>query len=254
MFKNMIKNKIRAFLLLSVAFHIIVISAVSYFDTSILVEEKIAAEKSMNVRLVALSEPAKSTVQKNTPNKTPDNNQHDKKIKPYDTPYAGKQTQKLQAPAKKLLSKPDHIETEVASLAKPLTSSEKKLSTRSEVTISPVDHPADAAEFEQNNALNKKLVLQYLQGELSRHFSYPRLARLRGWQGKVLLGFKLEKSGTIENIYIAKSSGYALLDNAASKSLAKIKHITDTDSRFKNWLDNNASNLQLPVIYRLQEG
>lgn len=251
MFKNMMTNKTWTFLLLSVAFHIIVIGAVSDSDTAILVEEKVVTGKAMNVRLVALSEPDRSTVSKNASNKVPDNNQHD-------TPVANRQTQKLQLPVKQQHARTSnveiHLEKQVASFTIPDTSAEKKLSTISEVTALPVDQPADATEFERNNALNKKLVLQYLQGELSRHFSYPRLARLRGWQGKVLLGFKLQKSGTIENIYIAKSSGYALLDNAASKSLAEIKHITDTDSRFKSWLDNNASNLQLPVIYRLQEG
>jgi TonB family protein len=216
------------------------------------------AGKAMNVRLVALSEPARSTVSNNASNKIPDNNQHDKKhdktVKSYDTPVTNKKTQKLQLPIKQQHARAIDVENKVASFTISDTSAEKKLSTINEVTTSPIDQPVNVAEFEKNDALNKKLVLQYLQGELSRHFSYPRLARLRGWQGKVLLGFKLQKSGTIENIYIAKSSGYALLDNAASQSLAKIKHITDTDSRFKSWLDNNASNLQLPVIYRLQEG
>jgi len=264
MFKNMMKNKIRAFLLLSVAFHIIVISAVSGFDTFILVEEKVAAEKmvagkAMNVRLVTLSEPARSDVNKNTSNKIPDNNHYEKKnnktVKPYDTPLANRQTPKLQIPVKQQHAKTGNVETntetKVASFTIPDTSTEKTLSTVSEVTDLPVDQPA--AEVERNNALNKKLALQYLQGELSRHFSYPRLAQLRGWQGKVLLKFELKKSGTIENIFIAKSSGYAILDRAASKSLAEIKRISETDSRFKEWLDNNNTNLQLPVIYRLQK-
>ena len=246
------ENKIWAFLLFSIAFHIIMISAVSDSDTPLLAEEKVVAGKAMNVRLVALPEPARSKASKNASNNISDSNQHDKKnykaVKSHDTSVANRQTQKLQAPVKQ-----HHAKTTVASFSTPDISTEKKLSTVHEVTTLAIDQPADAAELERNNALNKKLVLQYLQGELSRHFSYPRLARLRGWQGKVLLKFELKKSGSIENIFIAKSSGYAILDRAASKSLAKIKRISETDSRFKEWLDNNNTNLQLPVIYRLQK-
>jgi protein TonB len=83
-----------------------------------------------------------------------------------------------------------------------------------------------------------------LQQALARHFRYPLLARKRGWQGEVLLAFRLESDGRILDARIARSSGYRLLDRAALDALGRIKGI-----------DNGAQQgltLQLPVIYRLE--
>ena len=85
-----------------------------------------------------------------------------------------------------------------------------------------------------------------LQQEFARHFSYPSLARRRGWQGEVLLAFRLETDGRIMDAHIARSSGYTVLDRAALAALGKIKRIETKTPR--------SVAMQLPVIYRLQEG
>ena len=83
-----------------------------------------------------------------------------------------------------------------------------------------------------------------LEQELARHFSYPLLARRRGWQGEVLLAFRLEADGRIIDARVSRSSGYSVLDRAALTALGKIKRIeTKTPRGFA---------MQLPVIYRLE--
>lgn len=48
---------------------------------------------------------------------------------------------------------------------------------------------------------------------------YPKMARKRGYQGTVLLNVLVNKEGTVENLWLSKSSGYKILDNAAIKAV-----------------------------------
>lgn len=84
--------------------------------------------------------------------------------------------------------------------------------------------------------------------ELARHFHYPPQAVRRGWQGIVLLGLRVGVDGHIEAIHIAQSSGHALLDRAALGALGKVQKLALDGGMLRAALD-----LQLPVIYRLEE-
>ena len=50
---------------------------------------------------------------------------------------------------------------------------------------------------------------------------YPRIAKKRGYHGKVLLLVVVSKTGTVEKITINKSSGHSILDKAACKAVQK---------------------------------
>lgn len=83
-----------------------------------------------------------------------------------------------------------------------------------------------------------------LQREIARHFSYPLLARRHGWQGEVLLAFRLEADGRISEARVLRSSGYGILDRAALTALGKVGRI---GSGIRRGLA-----MELPVIYRLE--
>lgn len=237
----MVFNKIWAFLLVSITAHVIVIS---------LVQDKInffiEPGSTVNVRLVSTvnttssvstTQSTSKNVQKNKPNKqeSPVNNSTNYQpinktspaplLKTITTSTPPLTTFKV-TPADKLI------------VEEPIT---KKIAKKITTPVSNTTPPL-------NN--NKTKALQYLQNALSKNFDYPRIAVNKGWQGKVLLGFQLKRNGIIENIYIAKSSGYAILDRAASKSLANIQSIPQTNGGF----NYTSADLQLPVIYKLQEG
>lgn len=89
-----------------------------------------------------------------------------------------------------------------------------------------------------------------LAHDLQRHFSYPRLAVQRGWEGEVVLAMRVTANGSIEQIHLARSSGYALLDESALSTLRRIGVITDA----ADWLAGRSLELRLPVLYRLQQG
>ena len=48
---------------------------------------------------------------------------------------------------------------------------------------------------------------------------YPRIARIRGYQGNVLLDVLVNKDGKVHDLKIYRSSGYPLLDKAAKSSV-----------------------------------
>lgn len=54
---------------------------------------------------------------------------------------------------------------------------------------------------------------------------YPRIARKRNWQGKVLLRVQVSAEGASENITVHRSSGYETLDAAAVEAVEKWKFI-----------------------------
>lgn len=141
------------------------------------------------------------------------------------------------------------------------TNSEKELSTKSVIkkTVKKNNASKNTVPDTQlvtqqhkipksSNAIRAKLLTQ-IKTKFTKHFDYPRIAQRRGWQGKVLLAFNINKQGNISVIKIKDSSGYAVLDQAAQHSLSKIKKLTIND-----WPFNMEQAFKLPVIYKLYEG
>ena len=89
---------------------------------------------------------------------------------------------------------------------------------------------------------------QQLQTRLSEHFEYPFIARRRGYQGTVTLSFRIQANGTLDNIRIAKSSGYGILDRSALKALRQVRRLDN----MQQWLEGGGLEMQIPVHYRLQ--
>lgn len=86
-----------------------------------------------------------------------------------------------------------------------------------------------------------------LNTDLARYFDYPYVARLRGWEGRVMLVFNIETSGRLENIRVAQSSGFAILDDSALNSLRQVERLTEATT----WLRGGKLAMQIPIVYRL---
>lgn len=50
---------------------------------------------------------------------------------------------------------------------------------------------------------------------------YPKLARKRGWQGRVVLRVRVSEDGRPVDVQVMQSSGHGILDRAAMKTLKK---------------------------------
>jgi len=101
---------------------------------------------------------------------------------------------------------------------------------------------------EKKSSRSKAQVISIIYNQLNQHFSYPRLAQKRNWQGKVLLSLRVSAKGKIDKVQLKNSSGYPVLDDAAIRSLLKVK----TLPKISSWLSGDIY-LNLPVIYRLIE-
>jgi protein TonB len=77
---------------------------------------------------------------------------------------------------------------------------------------------------------------------------YPRIARSRGWQGKVLLRVRVSTAGTSENIAVHRSSGHEILDESAIEAVKKWKFVParrgDTPV---------ASSVVVPILFSLND-
>lgn len=107
---------------------------------------------------------------------------------------------------------------------------------------------AQISDEENQHNQAKAQIKARLNTDLARYFDYPHVARLRGWEGTVLLAFNVEANGRLEDIHIARSSGYAVLDDSALSALRKVERLVETTA----WLQPRELTMQIPVIYRLR--
>ncbi len=115
-------------------------------------------------------------------------------------------------------------------------------------TPDPISPSAPATGEGDERGRAKAQIRARLYTDLARYFDYPYAARLRGWEGTVLLAFNIEVNGRLESIRVARSSGYAVLDDSALSALRKIQRLAETNALFPG----HELAMQIPVIYRLR--
>jgi TonB family protein len=106
----------------------------------------------------------------------------------------------------------------------------------SAASTAPVAGPASASE----SALRGEIELA-----IAQYFHYPALARREGWQGSVQVGLTILDDGLISDVRVTHSSGYAVLDRAATNALNEA-------ARIRNWLHGQRS-IELPIHYQLAD-
>ena len=105
----------------------------------------------------------------------------------------------------------------------------------------PIEEPPPAASKSiAKNSLKRDI--QLAKKKLSQTQFYPPEAVAQNIEGNVRLILKLSGDGTVDDIAIAASSGYPILDNAAIKAAYAMGRLTGVTSR----------ELILPVIFRLE--
>ncbi|MCK4252371.1 energy transducer TonB [candidate division WOR-3 bacterium] len=70
---------------------------------------------------------------------------------------------------------------------------------------------------------------------------YPMLARIKGWEGEILLIVSINKDGSVTNVSVLSGSGFYTLDSAAIKAIAQW--------RFRNI--DKAMEVKIPVKFTL---
>lgn len=110
--------------------------------------------------------------------------------------------------------------------------------------VTPVSTRTSLAPY--HNDMNFALVLSYLRDTIERSKAYPLLAQQRGWEGEVLLAFRVVDDGAIQSVHVARSSGNPLLDRSAVTALQNVERVIPS-----LWRNGDHAELELSVIYRL---
>ena len=87
-----------------------------------------------------------------------------------------------------------------------------------------------------------------VNARIARELRYPRMARLRGLEGQVLLSFELGRDGSLVASSLARSSGHETLDHAALTLLERAAPFPAPPSD----IEGADLRLQVPINYSLE--
>ncbi len=109
----------------------------------------------------------------------------------------------------------------------------------------------------QDSALISSQLGEQLLLALESYFNYPLKARRKGWQGEVRLSVAIGRHGKVTAVRLVSSSGYAVLDQAAIKSMSKVGEIDlarlqrrSSDQLLHQTLPQPLQ-VEIPIAYRL---
>ena len=85
-----------------------------------------------------------------------------------------------------------------------------------------------------------------LHRRISELKQYPSMARMNGWEGKVVLKVSIRKDGELKDVLVVTSSGHSSLDQAAMEAVRRACPL-----HMKHELSEPMVVLHLPVLYRL---
>jgi protein TonB len=77
---------------------------------------------------------------------------------------------------------------------------------------------------------------------------YPREARRRGWEGKVVLSFQINRKGEVAQIRLVQSSGYPDLDEEGFATLRRASPFLPPPVT-----DEREFEVEIPLVFRLEE-
>ena len=77
---------------------------------------------------------------------------------------------------------------------------------------------------------------------------YPQVAKLRGWEGKVVFEALIRKNGRVGRLKIKNSSGYRSLDTAARKAISRWKFSPATSFGLPK-----DSEVEIPITFSLKD-
>ncbi|HEX2865825.1 MAG TPA: energy transducer TonB [Ignavibacteriales bacterium] len=130
-----------------------------------------------------------------------------------------------------------------------------------DVTLFDTKEPAAADVVKDNDAGDKTIfnwveeMPRFSEGEdgllsfLSTNINYPELARRVGVEGKVMVGFTVEKNGTLSNLRVLKSIGGGCDEEA-------MRVVALTAGKWIPGKQNGRAvkvNISIPIVFRLHE-
>jgi protein TonB len=112
------------------------------------------------------------------------------------------------------------------------------------VTPAPVDDGAAAAAQAGAEIAAYQAILSSFRGRIVQEIRYPVIARSSGWGGTVVLAVRLDAAGNLVQSIVRRSSGYEVLDRAATALIRKVTPVT-------NPLGLPVT-IDIPIVYELK--
>jgi len=82
----------------------------------------------------------------------------------------------------------------------------------------------------------------YLRDDIQRGIAYPPVARRMGWEGNVVVSFRIHPDGSASDIRVVRGSGFAVLDRNAVEAVRSASPFRTPPA---------AAEIVTPVVYRL---
>jgi len=163
----------------------------------------------------------KQTAEKKPQKKLPEKKPEKKKAP--DKSHPEPQSPKEETPVKKKVPEPPSSseKTEGASADEQATEkkSAKKTTSRKHQKAEKNDLVSDThGKGRTHMKVTREAVPMYKSNPPPR---YPKVARIRGYQGKVILSVHVNRNGRVDNIWVFDSSGHRILDKAALETVQK---------------------------------
>ncbi len=105
--------------------------------------------------------------------------------------------------------------------------------------IESIEEDINAALGQYGNTLGRAI---------AKHKQYPKIAAMRGWQGKCLLDLKLDGSGNVLSSSVKESSGHEALDNQALEMVRKASPFPAPPEALRG----RSFNITVPVSFKLE--
>jgi len=180
------------------------------------------------------------------------------KVLPREIPEPVAIKEKLTRPVAEILPKEEEKQVQPQHLAEPgktvetmVVPASNSINQSQPAAVSPVLSPRLAADKEEATSVisGKAMEQQYVKAHfiyikkiIEKNITYPAMARRMGWQGKVVVSFIVCRNGSIENLEVVESSGFAQLDKNALETVRRVEPFPNPPVRVK---------LVLPVNYKI---
>lgn len=117
-----------------------------------------------------------------------------------------------------------------------------------ELLLKEAQKKSEAEAEQRKKALNglRDGYIDAVRQEIEKNKKYPLISKSKNEEGIVLLSFRIDKNGKIDNLKVLKSSGFEKLDEAAIKAVQKGMYKNMPDELEDEYLD-----IQVPIKFNL---
>jgi len=250
------KKKLRKFILISVAFHIVLISAILLY----FYKHPLTGGESGTVMVGIVSS---KDITKGESSKLPNTIESQSITKEVRKPKLTlekeptKQTvqnqEKTQKKKQPTTIKTSHIKTKTTNKTEQTSSSNSKLETKpnKEIESAALNNSGkpNVGQNEAKGTAGRSTELAYPNYSLNPKPKYPRVARKRGYEGEVKLKVLVLENGKVGKIEVIRRSGYEILDDSALEAVRSWVFVPGRENgkEISSWVT-------VPIMFQLKSG